>query len=170
MAPAASGAGVSLVIAYLNGNAVPDLLGWRALLVKWAGTICSVSANLTFGPEAPTVHLGACVAHLATHVVSSESQGFACLLCMHKTLQQAAQCRCSLLLVKRAGTTCSMSAHAAGLRLPGAPECWQRASRTQGCGCRRTVGTGRLLAAEHLLSMNKSATCMCTISFLQLSG
>lgn len=72
VAPAAAGAGVSLVIAYLNGNAVPDLLSWRALLVKWAGTVCSVSANLTFGPEAPMVHLGACVAHLATHIVSSE--------------------------------------------------------------------------------------------------
>ena len=70
IAPAAAGAGVSLVIAYLNGNAVPDLLNWRSLLVKWAGTICSVSGNLTFGPEAPMVHLGACTAHLATHFVS----------------------------------------------------------------------------------------------------
>ena len=73
IAPPAAGAGVSLVIAYLNGNAVPDLLSWRALLVKWAGTICSVSANLTFGPEAPMVHLGACMAHIATHFVSSEA-------------------------------------------------------------------------------------------------
>ena len=73
IAPAAAGAGVSLVIAYLNGNAVPDLLNWRSLLVKWAGTICSVSGNLTFGPEAPMVHLGACTAHLATHFVSGEA-------------------------------------------------------------------------------------------------
>ena len=73
VAPAAAGAGTSLVIAYLNGNAVPDLLSWRSLLVKWAGTICSVSANLTFGPEAPMVHLGACTAQLATHFVSGTS-------------------------------------------------------------------------------------------------
>ena len=52
---------------------MPDLLSWRSLLVKWAGTICSVSANLTFGPEAPMVHLGACTAQLATHFVSGTS-------------------------------------------------------------------------------------------------
>ena len=68
-APAAAGSGVSLVIAYLNGNAVPDLLNARSLAVKWAGTMCSVSANLTVGPEAPMVHLGACTSHLVAHLL-----------------------------------------------------------------------------------------------------
>ena len=72
-APAASGSGVSLVIAYLNGNAVPHLLTLRSLLAKWVGTICGVGANLSLGPEAPMVHLGACVAHCVTHLACSAS-------------------------------------------------------------------------------------------------
>ena len=37
-APQASGAGVSLIMAYLNGNAIPDLLSLRALIAKFSGT------------------------------------------------------------------------------------------------------------------------------------
>ncbi|KAK9797036.1 hypothetical protein WJX73_002454 [Symbiochloris irregularis] len=66
-APAAAASGVSLVIAYLNGNAIPGFLNARSLAVKWAGTVLSVSANLTVGPEAPMVHLGACMSHLVAH-------------------------------------------------------------------------------------------------------
>lgn len=66
-APAASGAGVSLIIAYLNGCAVPRLLNYRNLITKWVGTILGVSSNLALGPEAPMVHLGASVAHCYTH-------------------------------------------------------------------------------------------------------
>lgn len=44
-APKAAGAGVSLVMAYLNGNHVPDLLRAKTLVVKVAGTICSCSAR-----------------------------------------------------------------------------------------------------------------------------
>lgn len=36
-APQASGAGVSLIMAYLNGNAIPDLLSLRALMAKFSG-------------------------------------------------------------------------------------------------------------------------------------
>ncbi len=36
-APQASGAGVSLVMAYLNGNAIPDLLSLRSLIAKFSG-------------------------------------------------------------------------------------------------------------------------------------
>ena len=36
-APQASGAGVSLIMAYLNGNAIPDLLSLRALVAKFSG-------------------------------------------------------------------------------------------------------------------------------------
>ncbi|KAK9861969.1 hypothetical protein WJX84_002406 [Apatococcus fuscideae] len=63
-APAAAGGGVSLVMAYLNGNDVPDLLRGRTLIVKWLGTMCGVTAGLSLGPEAPMVHIGACVASL----------------------------------------------------------------------------------------------------------
>lgn len=60
------------MIAYLNGNAIPDLLSARSMVVKWAGTICSVSANLTVGPEAPMVHMGACMAHVIAHTLCGE--------------------------------------------------------------------------------------------------
>ncbi|KAK9844167.1 hypothetical protein WJX81_006719 [Elliptochloris bilobata] len=72
-APQASGAGVSLIMAYLNGNAIPDLLSLRALMAKFSGTLCGVTANVALGPEAPMIHLGACVAHVVTHA--------ACMLC-----------------------------------------------------------------------------------------
>lgn len=66
-APASAGAGVSLIIAYLNGCAVPRLLNYKNLITKWVGTILGVSSNLALGPEAPMVHLGASVAHVYTH-------------------------------------------------------------------------------------------------------
>ena len=37
-APAAAAAGVSLVMAYLNGVAIPDLLSLQTLIAKWAST------------------------------------------------------------------------------------------------------------------------------------
>ena len=67
VAPQAGGAGVSLIIAYLNGSAVSRLLDYKTLIVKWVGTILAVSSNMALGPEAPMVHLGACVAHVYTH-------------------------------------------------------------------------------------------------------
>ncbi|GFH09782.1 uncharacterized protein HaLaN_04991 [Haematococcus lacustris] len=51
-APAAAGAGVTLVMAYLNGNHIPNLLRVSTLITKFVGTICSVSAGLPMGPEA----------------------------------------------------------------------------------------------------------------------
>ena len=82
-APAAGGAGVSLVIAYLNGCAVPKLLNHRNLITKWIGTILGVSSNLALGPEAPMVHLGASVAHVYTHFTCSEPPTSAhCLLAL----------------------------------------------------------------------------------------
>eukprot|EP00803_Ostreobium_quekettii_P007951 evm.model.scf_1330.4 EVM.evm.TU.scf_1330.4 scf_1330:35334-42870(-) len=67
-APAATGAGVSLVIAYLNGNHVPHLFSFASLITKFVGTICAISANLFMGPEGPMVHMGAAVASVVTYM------------------------------------------------------------------------------------------------------
>jgi hypothetical protein len=63
---------VTLVMAYLNGNHVPNLLRLRTLLTKFIGTVCSVSAGLPMGPEGPMVHIGACVASVITYAQCSE--------------------------------------------------------------------------------------------------
>ena len=44
----------------------------RTLLVKFVGTCCGVCANVSLGPEAPTVHIGACVADNITHLACGE--------------------------------------------------------------------------------------------------
>ncbi|KAG2485675.1 hypothetical protein HYH03_015647 [Edaphochlamys debaryana] len=67
-APASAGAGVTLVMAYLNGNHVPNLLRFNTLINKFIGTICAVSSGLPMGPEGPMVHIGACVASCITYV------------------------------------------------------------------------------------------------------
>ena len=58
---------------YLNGNNIPALLSFRSLCTKFVGTCCGVCANIALGPEAPMVHLGACVAHGVTHAACGES-------------------------------------------------------------------------------------------------
>ena len=67
LAPRAEGAGVSLVMAYLNGNHVPDLLRFRVLAAKVLGTIATVGSGLPLGPEGPMVHIGAAVASNITY-------------------------------------------------------------------------------------------------------
>ncbi|GLI59663.1 hypothetical protein VaNZ11_001600 [Volvox africanus] len=67
-APASAGAGVTLVMAYLNGNHVPNLLRFNTLISKFVGTVCAVSAGLPMGPEGPMVHIGACVASVITYM------------------------------------------------------------------------------------------------------
>lgn len=61
-APTAAGGGVSLVMAFLNGTDVPDLLRLQTLITKFIGSIFSCAANLTVGTEGPLVHMGACIA------------------------------------------------------------------------------------------------------------
>ncbi len=58
---------MTLVMAYLNGNHVPNLLRMRTLITKFVGTVCAVSAGLPMGPEGPMVHIGACVASVVTY-------------------------------------------------------------------------------------------------------
>lgn len=65
-APAAAGGGVTLVMAYLNGNDIPNLLHLRTLVTKILGTICTVSSGLPLGQEGPMVHIGAAVASTLT--------------------------------------------------------------------------------------------------------
>ena len=40
--------------------------------MKFVGTCCGVCANVSLGPEAPTVHIGACVADNITHLACGE--------------------------------------------------------------------------------------------------
>jgi hypothetical protein len=63
---------VTLVMAYLNGNHVPNLLRSRTLIAKLIGTICSVGAGFPMGPEGPMVHIGACLASVITYAQCSE--------------------------------------------------------------------------------------------------
>ena len=53
---------MSLVMAFLNGTDVPDLLRMRTLVTKFIGSVFSCAANLTLGTEGPLVHMGACIA------------------------------------------------------------------------------------------------------------
>lgn len=73
IAPGAAGSGVSLVIALLNGNNIAGLLTPAVYFVKLLGTCVSRMAGLALGPEAPMVHLGACVASLVFAVQRSKS-------------------------------------------------------------------------------------------------
>ena len=50
-APASAGAGVTLVMAYLNGNHIPNLLRFSTLITKFVGTVFAVSSGLPMGPE-----------------------------------------------------------------------------------------------------------------------
>ena len=54
----------------------------RTLLVKFVGTCCGVCANISLGPEAPTVHIGACVANNVTHLACGGSLATK-VVCMH---------------------------------------------------------------------------------------
>mmetsp|Transcript_19521 Transcript_19521/g.42325 ORF Transcript_19521/g.42325 Transcript_19521/m.42325 type:complete len:908 (+) Transcript_19521:79-2802(+) len=67
-APASAGAGVTLVMAYLNGNHIPNLLRFSTLITKYVGTVCAVSSGLPMGPEGPMVHIGACVASVICYL------------------------------------------------------------------------------------------------------
>ena len=57
-APKAGGGGVTLVMAFLNGNAVPDLLTPRTLAAKYVGVLCGCASGLAIGPEGPMVQPG----------------------------------------------------------------------------------------------------------------
>eukprot|EP00240_Pyramimonas_obovata_P013543 CAMPEP_0118958988 /NCGR_PEP_ID=MMETSP1169-20130426/62902_1 /TAXON_ID=36882 /ORGANISM="Pyramimonas obovata, Strain CCMP722" /LENGTH=230 /DNA_ID=CAMNT_0006907115 /DNA_START=418 /DNA_END=1107 /DNA_ORIENTATION=+ len=64
--PEAAGGGVTLVMAYLNGIFIPNLLCLRTLVAKVVGTVCGILSSLAVGPEGPMVHIGAAVASVLT--------------------------------------------------------------------------------------------------------
>ena len=74
-APSAAGAGVSLVMAYLNGNHIPNLLRLRTLVTKVVGTTCAVASGLAVGPEGPLIHIGACIASNIANADCSARRG-----------------------------------------------------------------------------------------------
>eukprot|EP01025_Chloroclados_australasicus_P004511 TRINITY_DN11122_c0_g1_i1.p1 TRINITY_DN11122_c0_g1~~TRINITY_DN11122_c0_g1_i1.p1 ORF type:complete len:985 (-),score=123.04 TRINITY_DN11122_c0_g1_i1:2042-4609(-) len=59
VAPVAIGAGVTLVMQYLNGSYVHNLFSWKTLAAKVFGTAFAVGSNVPIGPEGPMVHVGA---------------------------------------------------------------------------------------------------------------
>jgi Voltage gated chloride channel len=71
-APAAAGAGVTLVMAYLNGNHIPNLLRVRTMVTKIIGCAFGVASGLAIGPEGPMVHIGACIASNITYGTSRQ--------------------------------------------------------------------------------------------------
>lgn len=58
-APAAAGAGVAEVMAFLNGVRIPKVFSVRTLLVKFFSCAMAVGSGLPVGPEGPMVHIGA---------------------------------------------------------------------------------------------------------------
>lgn len=64
LAPGAAGSGVSLLMAFLNGNDVTGLLTPGVYVIKLFGTVAARFAGLALGPEAPLIHLGACVSSI----------------------------------------------------------------------------------------------------------
>lgn len=93
---------MTLVMAYLNGNHVPNLLRARTLIAKLIGTICSVSAGFPMGPEGPMVHIGACLASVITYAQCSEW-----LRLVHRPAALCQRtCRRCVLLDARVGPDC----------------------------------------------------------------
>ncbi|WPT16484.1 Chloride channel protein D [Picochlorum sp. SENEW3] len=62
VAPEAAGAGVSEVMAYLNGCDIPNILTLKTLVVKFLSAALAVGSGLPVGPEGPMVHIGAIMA------------------------------------------------------------------------------------------------------------
>ena len=59
--PTAAGAGVSYVVAELNGVSSPKAISLKSGIVKTIGTIFSVSSGIAVGPEGPLVHVGSII-------------------------------------------------------------------------------------------------------------
>ena len=67
-APAAGGGGVTVIMALLNGNHIPDVLRPRTLITKIIGNMLSVSSGLAVGPEGPLIFSGAAIASMLSRL------------------------------------------------------------------------------------------------------
>lgn len=65
--PAAAGAGMPEVIAFLNGNLQTRAYEFSTLVLKVVGSICIVSSGLMSGFDGPMIHIGAIVAYLIVY-------------------------------------------------------------------------------------------------------
>jgi len=65
IAPAAAGAGVAEVMAYLNGVHMPKIFNLKTLVVKFVSCAAAVGVGLPVGPEGPMIHMGALVTNLS---------------------------------------------------------------------------------------------------------
>jgi chloride channel 7 len=61
VAPAAAGAGVAEVMAYLNGCHMPRIWDVRTFGVKFLSALTAVASGLPVGPEGPMIHMGASI-------------------------------------------------------------------------------------------------------------
>ena len=144
-APQSAGAGVTLVMAYLNGNHVPNLLRLRTLVSKFVGTICSVAAGLPMGPEGPMVHMGACVASVITYAQCSESRRLRAWVhaCMHACMCACAHVR---MHVRAARPRPSGRAHAAAAPPRARTHAARRAAPRRPPRAAACIRTGRWLS------------------------
>ena len=94
-APTAAGGGVSLVMAFLNGTDVPDLLRLRTLVTKFVGSVFACAANLTLGTEGPLVHMGACIASVIALLECGEmSPALLCQPCLGHAVHGSGSMHC----------------------------------------------------------------------------
>jgi chloride channel 7 len=67
--PPASGGGIPEVKSYLNGVTIHGAFSFKTMLNKILSTVFACSAGMPLGPEAPIIHLGACIGSLYANAI-----------------------------------------------------------------------------------------------------
>ena len=67
--PGANGSGIADLIAYLNGNQFPGMIGWNTLWIKSFCVILGITGAICIGKEGPLAHIGANVAIVVIYYV-----------------------------------------------------------------------------------------------------
>jgi len=98
LAPGAAGSGVSLVIAFLNGNNIAGLLTPATYLMKLLGPCLARTSGLVLGPEAPMIHLGACVSSIVFGLGRCEWHACCSLALTQASFRRGLSALCSLTL------------------------------------------------------------------------